>query len=84
MSASSMAIAVSAAKPGRERPEDDAGDDVADDRGQPGRLARKPPMKAAIRPTAIVEMRTGSWSMALPVEAGGRRTGAGPCQNDDW
>ena len=32
----------------------------------------------------MVEMSTGSWSMALPVGAGGRRTGAGPCQNDDW
>ena len=38
MSASSIAIAVSAMKPGGERPEDDAGDDVADDRGQPDAL----------------------------------------------
>ena len=42
-------------------------------------------MKAAVSPMAMVEMRTGSWSMALPVVGGGvRRTGAGPCQNDGW
>jgi hypothetical protein len=40
-------------------------------------------MKAAVRPIAMVEMRTGSWSMAPSRRAGVvRRTGAGPCQND--
>jgi len=37
-----------------------------------------------VSPMAMVEMRTGSWSMALPGSNGGRWTGAGPCQNDDW
>ena len=41
-------------------------------------------MKATVRPIAMVEMSTGSWSMALPDLPGVRRTGAGPCQNDDW
>jgi hypothetical protein len=29
------------------------------------RFAMKPPMKAAMRPTAMVVMRTGSWDVSI-------------------
>ena len=79
-----VAMAVSATKPGRERPDDDAGREVADDRRQPQPGGEEAADEGGHRPTAMVAISPGSWSMALPVRRlVGRRTGAGPCQNDD-
>ena len=39
-------------------------------------------MKAALRPIAMVDMRTGSWSMALPGGRGGAQDWRGSGQND--
>src|SRR5262245_9355866 len=51
--------------------------------GRPTRRAMKPPMNAAVRPIAMVEIRTGSWSMAPSRSTGVlRRNGAGPCHDD--
>ena len=68
--ASSVATAVGE-KPRGERPDDDAREDIPDDRRQSQATGHQAAHEAASRPTAMVAMRTGSWSMALPVVGGG-------------
>ena len=71
-SASSRGDPASAMMPGRERAEEHPGGDVADDRGQPEAPGDQAADEGGSQsPTAMVEMRTGSWSMALPVRRGG-------------
>ena len=74
---------VSATEARRERPDHDAGDDVADDRGQP----QAPGDEAADERGSQAD-RDGGDENGLVVHGssrvggGVRRTGAGPCQND--
>ena len=71
ISASSVATAGSAVRPGRERPDGDAGEEVADDRGQPEPLGDQAADERGGQADRDGGMRTGSWSMALPGSKGG-------------
>ena len=70
-------------KPGRERPDQDAGHDVPDDRGQPDMPGDEPADERSGQAD-----RDGGDENGLVVhgssrfDGGVRRTGAGPCQND--